>query len=175
MTRIFSKRSLGNMHGVHPDLIRVAAHALQTSPHDFVVIEGVRSLERQRELVKAGKSWTMNSRHLHGLAIDLMAIHPSGGDPWEWKLYAQGLGPAMKAAAEREDVPIIWGGDWTKRDGVHFELDHKFYPDRMKFPLVDPATVKPRNLPGTEPPPAPPRRFLVTIPTDGDPTIEPVA
>src|SRR5690554_2927199 len=130
--RKFSQRSIVSMTGVHPDLIRVIAHALQTSPVDFTVIEGRRTSARQRELVNAGASKTMNSRHLHGLAVDLMPIDPkSGKGSFDWPLYHQ-LAPAVKNAAEAEGVPITWGGDWTTlKDGPHFELPHALYPDRM--------------------------------------------
>jgi hypothetical protein len=40
------------------------------------------------------------------------------------------LGPAVKAAAEKEEVAIAWGGDWVGfRDGPHFELDRRVYPE----------------------------------------------
>ena len=119
MTRRFSKRSLNNLKGIHPDLRRVIDRALQNSPLDFVVIEGLRTLERQRQLVAAGASRTMYSRHLTGHAVDLMPIGPNG-PAFDWPLYDR-LGPAVKEAAEKEGVPLDWGGDWkTFRDGPHF-------------------------------------------------------
>jgi peptidoglycan LD-endopeptidase CwlK len=127
MTRRFSKRSLSNLKGIHPDLRRVIDRALQDSPLDFVVIEGLRTLERQRQLVAAGASRTMNSRHLTGHAVDLMPIGPNG-PAFDWPLYDR-LGPAVKEVAEKEGVPLDWGGDWkTFRDGPHFELDRAMYP-----------------------------------------------
>lgn len=174
MTRRFSQRSLDSLKGVHPDLIRVIANALQTSPLDFTVIEGRRTRDRQRELVAKGASKTMNSRHLHGMAVDLMPVVPKGEDPWDWKFYDV-LGPAVKSAAEMEGVPVTWGGDWASfRDGPHFELPHALYPDGMSFASVDPATVKPRGLPGQQPIAVAGRRFLLTIPETGAPTIEEV-
>jgi peptidoglycan L-alanyl-D-glutamate endopeptidase CwlK len=138
MTRKFSQRSLDSLKNVHPDLIRVIANALQSSPVDFTVIEGRRTVERQKQLVASGASRTMNSRHLHGLAVDL---YPGS---WDWSVYNK-LGPAVKAAAAQEGVSITWGGDWTTfKDGPHFELPHALYPDGMKFDAVDPATVTPR-------------------------------
>lgn len=142
MTWKFSKRSLDNLRGVHPDLIRVVTRALSLSPLDFTVIEGLRTRERQQELVRQGASRTMNSRHLHGFAVDLLPINPvTKKGEFDWPLYHR-LGPAVKKAAEAEGVPITWGGDWTKfPDGPHFELPHTFYPDGMKFVAVDPASV----------------------------------
>lgn len=128
MTRKFGSRSLKNMVGIHPDLRRVLDRALQDSPLDFSVIEGLRTLERQKQLFASGASQTLNSRHLTGHAVDLLPIGPNGKGAFDWPLYDQ-LGPAVKAAAEAEDVDIIWGGDWKKfKDGPHFELNRDIYP-----------------------------------------------
>ena len=124
--RRYSQRSLNNLRGIHPDLRRVIDRALQESPLDFVVIEGLRTRERQIELVQSGASQTMNSRHLTGHAVDLMPIGPNG-PAFDWPLYDR-LGPAVKAAAEKEGVALVWGGDWKSfRDGPHFELDRSSY------------------------------------------------
>lgn len=129
MTRKFSQRSQKNLEGVHPDLRRVIERALQTSPLDFSVIEGLRTEARQRTLVKSGASKTMNSRHLTGHAVDLLPIGPNGKAAFDWPLYDK-LGPAVKEAAEAEGVAIVWGGDWKSfRDGPHFELDRNVYFD----------------------------------------------
>lgn len=126
--RKYSKRSLKSLKGVHPDLRRVIDRALQESPLDFIVIEGVRSEARQRELVASGASRTMNSRHLTGHAVDLLPIGPNGAE-FAWPLYNK-LGPAVEAAAQAEGVPITWGGRWSRfRDGPHFELKRDVYPD----------------------------------------------
>ncbi len=147
MTRRFSQRSLDSLKGVHPDLVRVIANALQSSPVDFTVIEGLRTKERQAQLVAQGASRTMNSRHLHGLAVDL---YPGS---WDWAVFNK-LGPAVERAAEQEQVPITWGGRWTTfKDGPHFELPHALYPDGTKFTALDPAKVVPRY--GAEPVSAP--------------------
>jgi len=129
MTRKFGSRSLKNMVGIHPDLRRVLDRALQDSPLDFSVIEGLRTLERQKQLVASGASQTLNSRHLTGHAVDLLPIGPNGKGAFDWPLYDQ-LGPAVKAAAEAEGVALVWGGDWKKfKDGPHFELDRTAYPE----------------------------------------------
>lgn len=122
----FSKRSIKNLTDVHPDLEAVARRALEITEVDFVVIEGRRSLARQKQLVAAGASQTLNSRHLTGHAIDL-AAWVGGTIRWDWPLYHK-LAKAMKQAAQELQVPIVWGGDWrTFRDGPHFELDRKVY------------------------------------------------
>lgn len=122
-----SQRSLRNLKGVHPDLVKVAVRALEITDIDFGVTEGLRTIERQRELVAAGASRTMNSRHLTGHAIDVVAL--IGGEVrWDWPLYAR-LALHFKAAAHELQVPITWGGDWPRfRDGPHYELQRKRYP-----------------------------------------------
>lgn len=127
MTRKFSPRSLKNLEGVHPDLVRVMRRALETSPLDFVIIEGLRSVERQKQLVASGASKTMNSRHITGHAVDVIPIGPNGKAAFDWPLYDK-LAPAIKDAAAKEGVAIVWGGDWKSfRDGPHFELDRNIY------------------------------------------------
>ena len=128
--RSYSQRSLNSLHGIHPALRRVIDRALQESPLDFAVIEGLRTKERQEQLVASGASQTMNSRHLTGHAVDLLPIDPATGrGDFSWPLYDL-LGPAVKKAAAREGVPIIWGGDWRSfKDGPHFELDRRVYDE----------------------------------------------
>ena len=129
MTRKYSARSLKNLQGIHPDLRRVVDRALQDSPLDFVVIEGLRTKERQKQLVASGASKTMNSRHITGHAVDLVPIGPNGKAAFDWPLYDR-LGPAVKEAAAKEGVQIVWGGDWSSfRDGPHFELHRSVYTD----------------------------------------------
>jgi len=144
MGKRFSNRSLNNLRGIHPDLRRVMDRALEESPLDFIVIEGLRTEERQRELLAAGASRTMNSRHLTGHAVDLLPIGPDGRAAFDWPLYHR-LAPAVKAAAEKEGVALVWGGDWRSfRDGPHFELDRAVYPPSA-WTTGDPAP-EPRTL-----------------------------
>ncbi len=121
------KRSLKNLKGVHPDLVRVVKRAIEITDVDFTVIEGVRSKKRQRELFRLGASKTMRSRHLTGHAADL-AAYVGGGIRWDWPLYPK-IASAMKKAAVDLGVSIVWGGDWKRfRDGPHFQLGRKTYP-----------------------------------------------
>jgi peptidoglycan L-alanyl-D-glutamate endopeptidase CwlK len=119
-------RSLMMLKNVHPDLAKVVQHAIEVSEIDFTVLEGLRCIERQRELVKAGASQTMNSRHLDGHAIDLGAWVDNRID-WSWPLYDK-IAKAMKTASEQCGIPIEWGGDWKMKDGPHFQLPWKEYP-----------------------------------------------
>ena len=119
-------RSKQRLRGVHPDLVKVVERAIKITEVDFTVLEGLRTPERQKALVEAGASQTLNSRHLTGHAVDLGAWV---GDEvrWDWPLYHK-IAAAMKEAARQEGVKIVWGGDWrTFKDGPHFELDRKAY------------------------------------------------
>jgi peptidoglycan L-alanyl-D-glutamate endopeptidase CwlK len=125
-------RSIANLAGVHPDLVRVVLRAAADGA-SFIVTEGVRSYERQTMLVAAGKSRTLNSRHLHGMAVDLAVKTLDGGVSWNRDDYRV-LAGFMKAAARELAVPIRWGGDWVSFvDSPHFELDRAYFPD----PVVD--------------------------------------
>ena len=122
-----SKRSKDRLSGVHPDLVRVVERAIQISDIDFTVLEGVRSMARQTQLVASGASQTMRSRHITGHAVDLGA-YVGGQVRWDWPLYHK-LAATVKKAAAEVGVPIEWGGDWKSfPDGPHFQLPHKEYP-----------------------------------------------
>ena len=121
MTFKLSQRSLDRMKGVDERLVNVVKRAIELSEIDFVVTEGLRTKERQAELLKAGATRTMNSKHIVGKAVDLAAL-VGGSVRWDWPLYEK-LATAMKKAAEITNTPIEWGGDWiTFKDGPHFQL-----------------------------------------------------
>lgn len=127
MTFKLSQKSLDRLTGVHPDLVDVVMLAIGKSEVDFCVLEGVRSMARQEQLVKAGASKTMKSRHLTGHAVDLGAML-GGSVRWDWPLYYK-VADAVKEAADELSIPIEWGGDWTSfKDGPHFQLPWKDYP-----------------------------------------------
>ncbi|MFV9180700.1 M15 family metallopeptidase [Serratia marcescens] len=127
MTYKFSQRSEKNLVGVNSALIAVTRRALELSPVDFGITEGLRSLERQKQMVAAGASQTMNSRHLTGHAVDVVAYLGSTIS-WEWQYYEQ-IAAAFKQAGEELGTAIEWGGDWkTLKDGPHFQLTFRDYP-----------------------------------------------
>lgn len=114
-----SQRSLDRLDSVDPDLIKVVKYAIGVTKVDFGVIEGVRTLEKQKELVAAGASKTMNSKHLKGLAVDLMA-YVGGRGCWELKVYDD-IADAMKQGAIEYGVPIVWGASWHIRNIANWE------------------------------------------------------
>lgn len=127
MTIALGSKSIQRLAGVHPDLVRVVRAAAMASDLDFCVLEGLRTLDRQKQLLAQGATTTLKSRHLTGHAVDLAAM--SGGEiRWDWPLYHK-LAVVIKAAAKVEKVPLEWGGDWRKfKDGPHWQLPWAKYP-----------------------------------------------
>lgn len=125
------KRSLSNLEGVHPDLVKVVNRAIALTQVDFTVIEGLRTKERQAQLLKEKKTTTLNSRHLTGHAVDLAAwviVGDKGTVSWDWKHYYI-IEKAMKQAASELKIPIEWGGDWKRfKDAPHWQLPFNKYP-----------------------------------------------
>lgn len=136
-------KSKERLKGVHPDLVRVVERAIQLTEVDFTVLEGLRTVARQQQLVKSGASKTMRSRHLTGHAVDLGAL-AAGEVRWDWGLYMK-VAEAMRAASMDTKIPVRWGGTWkllsaingpitakvlsrSFPDGPHFELPSTTYP-----------------------------------------------
>lgn len=105
-----SLRSLDRLNGVDDSLVVVVKRAIQLTEVDFGVSEGLRSVARQAELVAKGASKTMNSKHIDGLAVDLVA-YIDGRVSWELNLY-DNIADAMASAAKEYGVTIRWGGAW---------------------------------------------------------------
>lgn len=123
---ILSAASRAKLKGVHPDLVRVVERAITLTPVDFRVTEGLRTLARQRYMVASGASKTLNSRHLDGYAVDVVAL--IGGQVcWDWRPYTR-IAIAFKQAASELNIPIEWGGDWTFKDGCYYQLPWSHYP-----------------------------------------------
>ena len=119
---------------------------------DFIVTDGIRTTQRQRELVRAGKSKTMRSRHLTGHAVDLCASHGPKDVSWD-EADLRAIAAKMKQAAAELGVPIEWGGDWKKFvDMPHFQLPWKTHPVG--------AAVAPATAAAPEPEPAAPSPAL---------------
>lgn len=134
------ERSKKNLQGVHPDLVKVIERAIQITKQDMVVIEGLRTLERQKELLAKGASKTLRSRHLTGHAVDIVPI-VDGKISWDWKFYSEVRNAMMLAAAELK-VDIEWGGNWeTFKDGPHWQLPWAKYPVEQA-PVVKKKVVK---------------------------------
>ncbi len=127
MSYRLGNRSKERLEGVHPDMVAVVERAIELTEVDFTVLEGLRTLERQKTLVARGASTTLNSRHITGHAVDLGA-YVDGEVKWDWPLYHK-IAEAMKQAALELKVDMDWGGDWKSfPDGPHYQLSWKTYP-----------------------------------------------
>lgn len=149
-----SKQSLKRLNGVRDPLVDVVKRAIEVTSVDFGVSEGLRTMDRQRELVNKGASKTLNSRHLTGHAVDLVAyVGPEVR--YDWPLYYK-IAEAMQTSAKEIGVDVTWGGAWNQSltdsklkpedmlnayvairlsengkpflDGPHFELSRRDYP-----------------------------------------------
>ena len=106
-----SQKSLDKLKGVHPDMVKCVKSAIEWTKVDFGVICGMRTEAEQRALVDKGASQTMASKHLEGLAVDLMAYCGSRAS-WELNLYDD-IADAMAKAAKTHNVAIKWGAAWS--------------------------------------------------------------
>ena len=126
MTYAFGTKSAEKLSQVHPDLQKVFNEAIKDSPLDFSITEGLRTKERQKVLFDAGKSQTMNSRHLTGKAVDIAVIR-DGEITWNYIYYIPVL-DHIKAVAKKLSIDIACGGDWQSfKDYAHVELHRSVY------------------------------------------------
>ena len=109
-----STKSQERLMGIEPELKEVVYEAIKVTKIDFGVIEGLRTEEKQKQLVESGASQTMKSKHLEGRAVDLMA-YIGGRGSWELSVYDE-IADAMKEAAIKVDVAVRWGAAWTVTD-----------------------------------------------------------
>lgn len=138
-----SQRSLDRLKGVKPELVEVVKRAIEISTIDFGVTEGLRTLETQKRYVETGKSQTMDSKHLTGDAVDLMA-YIDGQVSWELNVY-DNIADAMKQAAIEKNVAVRWGAAWNVPDirlwrGAMEEAMNYYIDERRKQnkrPFID--------------------------------------
>ena len=109
-----STRSQEKLVGINSELKKVVCLAITYTKIDFGVIEGVRTVAQQKALVESGASQTMDSKHLKGRAVDLMA-YVNGRGCWELNVYDD-IADAMKRAAIESNLAVRWGAAWTVTD-----------------------------------------------------------
>lgn len=126
----FGASSEKELVGVNFDLVTVTRLALQRSKQDFIVFDGIRSLAEQQRHVQNGTSKTMKSKHLDGLAVDLVPWI-NGKPVWDWNgCYL--IAMAMDEAATELGLAhrITWGGAWD-RTLAQFGGDSKAYMNEV--------------------------------------------
>jgi len=135
------KRSKDRLLGVDPRMVAVVEKAITISEQDFSVICGLRTVKEQEALVAKGASQTMKSKHLEGLAVDLMAYIDGGR--WELNLYDE-IADAIRKAAIELEVNVRWGAAWHKTlnewDGTAEDLMNEYIDLRRsqgRRPFID--------------------------------------
>jgi len=128
----YSTKSKTKLETAHPDLQRLFQEAIKHI--DITIIEGVRSLEKQEELVRTGKSKTMKSKHLkqadgYSHAVDVMPY------PIRWELDSRNymfIG-FIRGLAAKMGIKIRCGADW---DG-DFESKDQTFHDIPHVEIID--------------------------------------
>lgn len=132
----FSKRSIDNLKGVHPDLVKLMTEAIKDSPVDFTITEGVRTAERQQMLFKQRPKVTnvdgiiKKSNHQvksdgYGHAVDLYPFYNGSVQVQDKEVIPKLklIAVHIKAVAKCLGISITWGGDFKSlHDPPHFEL-----------------------------------------------------
>jgi peptidoglycan L-alanyl-D-glutamate endopeptidase CwlK len=103
--------------------------AITLTKTDFGVVQGMRTIEQQKELVAKGASQTMKSKHLEGKAFDIMAFI-NGRASWELSVYDD-LADAIKEAAIQLNVPICWGAAWATAE-MPYPMDIRKWEGTME-------------------------------------------
>lgn len=135
-----SARDVSRLTGVNRDLVRVVNRAASAYPGKFIVVEGLRTKARQAELFAQGRTkpgkvvtWTLNSKHIEGLAVDLCPVKADGSLDWNNIPAFERMGAAVLQAAKELGVAVRWGADWD-RDG---KLREKGESDSPHFEIVE--------------------------------------
>ena len=113
----FGKRSRERLKGVDARLVNVLNELIKIM--DVTIIEGLRSKERQEQLLAQGKTKTKYSKHIEGKAVDL-APYPID---WEDREMFHYMGGMLRGLGKAMGVNIRWGGDWDSDGDIH---DNKF-------------------------------------------------
>ena len=138
---VLSQRSLNRLEGVHPALQTLIKLGITDSPHDFMIVQGLRTAAYQNELYQQGRTkpgpkvtncdgYKSKSNHQaksdgYGHAIDFAIYDPTLPEKIDWdnnKKYRE-VADHLKKVAKENGINIEWGGDWVKfKDYPHIEL-----------------------------------------------------
>lgn len=130
-------RSEQRLKGVNVALVSVVRRAAKALPFPLFVVEGLRSKERQAELYAQGRTkpgkvvtWTLQSKHIDGRAVDLAPMI-NGAIDWSDTKKFDAIAKAMQDAGKELGVAVRWGADWDgdgkprekgETDSPHFEI-----------------------------------------------------
>lgn len=127
----FGPASQQHLEQSSEEIAAVHVLALSISEVDFALIDSKRLTETQRENIRKGVSWSMDSRHLERPLAKAIDHVPwvNGAEDWSWQAFEKST-RAIKRASEILKIPCTHGIDWKgkQRDGAHTELDRDYYP-----------------------------------------------
>lgn len=138
---IYDKRNRENINKLAPNTKIAALQWYEwciKNKIEILIYETIRTLEKQKEYVKAGSSQTLKSYHLVGQALDFVPVDAKGNCIWNG--YKNST--IQKAVKEAKRVGFSWGGDWTKFvDSPHLEFKYKGYGTDTKVSITTPIQV----------------------------------
>ena len=124
---MLNQRSQDRLKGVNAELVRCITKSVEKADKlgmNVQISEGLRTLERQKELVAKGASKTMKSRHIIGQAVDVLIYKADNKSlDWDIKTFSK-FNQIVQETAKEMGIKITWGGSWTKFvDGPHFQIE----------------------------------------------------
>ena len=130
----FGKGSLEKLSTVNPDLKLVMTEVIKLTPIDFGITEGIRSLERARQLKAEGKSKVGDkSKHCIGNAVDIVC-YDNGKVTWEYEYY-EAVAGVVGEVSDILNIKIRWGGSWVTGD---FKLNRNMsFIDAVHFEIIE--------------------------------------
>jgi peptidoglycan L-alanyl-D-glutamate endopeptidase CwlK len=127
------------LNTVRPDLQRVIRRAAELSTVPFAVVSGNRTQAQQDYLYAQGRTrpgmvitWTRNSNHMGGAAIDFSAVDKDGKPTnhlkHTWNTgYYKPIADVILAAGKELGIPVEWPL-WQKGDFGHIQLRKPYRP-----------------------------------------------
>jgi peptidoglycan LD-endopeptidase CwlK len=138
MTWTLTTRDETRLSDIDEKLASVVRRAAETCPNPFMVTEGRRTQQRQDDLYAQGRTkpgkivtWTKDSKHIKGEAVDVAPLADDGSIPWGDIPRFDEIAQHMFAAAKLYGVNLRWGADWDRdgqvrergeSDSPHFEI-----------------------------------------------------
>jgi len=119
------KRTMAKIAELHPIyqpiVIKLLNTAYQKLGITWVITDGYRSPSAQDALSSANtNAKALQSYHQYGLAIDVVSVR--NGEITYLSDSQQSIEDSRKIGPIGQQLELIWGGTWKKKDWPHFEL-----------------------------------------------------
>tara|TARA_R100001530_G_C4177174_1_gene118396 strand:- start:58 stop:438 length:381 start_codon:yes stop_codon:yes gene_type:complete len=123
----FGRMSRERLKGINVKLVNVLNELIKIM--DVTIIEGLRTEERQKELLEKGATKVKYSKHMEGKAVDV-APYPIDWNDRERFHYMGGM---LRGIGQSMGIKVRWGGDWDS-DG---EIKDNNFDDLVHVELRD--------------------------------------